>query len=273
MARRTSRRRTSRKLGTGSRFSALVRKLSARGDIADPRALAAAIGRRKYGSRRFQQLAAAGRRRSSLRRNGDIPGFLERRAKARDIVRSSLFRGQAKVLRVSGDTADVKNELGGVHRGVPIDSLWVEPKGTSFGRKLRRNSRPAPKFKVGDMVQGTSGRMKLFGPQRVAAALYDSDAEQWTYYLRETRTTWSERTLRRASLLPNKKLPRKALRERLKWALSDMKSLGREFIPVQSLRQAQRAIVYAELLGDARAQAQASKYANRLDTKIRGAFR
>ena len=73
MARRTSRRRTSRKLGTGSRFSALVRKLEARGGVSNPRALAAAIGRRKYGSRRFQQLAAAGRRRASLRRNGFSP--------------------------------------------------------------------------------------------------------------------------------------------------------------------------------------------------------
>jgi hypothetical protein len=99
-----------------------VRKLEARGGVSDPRAL------------------AAGRRRASLRRNGDIPGFLGRRAKARDIVRSSLFRGQAKVLRVSGDTADVKNELGGVHRDVPIDALFVEPKGTSFGRKLRRKA-------------------------------------------------------------------------------------------------------------------------------------
>ena len=138
MARRTSRRRTSRKLGTGSRFSALVRKLSARGDIADPRALAAAIGRRKYGSRRFQQLAASGRRRSSL----------------------------------------------------------------------RRNSRRAPKFKVGDKVQGMSGRMKLFGPQRVAAALYDSDAEEWTYYLPETRHTWVEGMLRPAKATPRRRTSR-----------------------------------------------------------------
>lgn len=214
MTRRTSRRRTlrrrptSRKLGSGSRFSALVRKLEARGGVSDPRALAAAIGRRKYGSRRFQQLATAGRRRASLRRNGDIPGFLERRAKARDIVRSPLFRGQAKVLRVSGDTADVKNELGGVHRGVPIDSLWVEPKGASFGRKLRRNSRPAPKFKVGDMVQGTSGRMKLFGPQRVASALYDGDMEEWTYYLPETRHAWVEGMLRSAKATPRRRTSR-----------------------------------------------------------------
>jgi hypothetical protein len=76
MTRRTSRRRTSRKIGSGSRFAALVHKLQARGDIADPRALAAAIGRRKFGSKRFQQLAAAGRRRSSLRRNSGFEAQL-----------------------------------------------------------------------------------------------------------------------------------------------------------------------------------------------------
>src|SRR3990170_3694079 len=72
--RRASGRRTSRKLGSGSRFAALVRKLEARGDIADPRALAASIGRRKYGRKGFAKLAAAGRRRSSLRRN---PGYFK----------------------------------------------------------------------------------------------------------------------------------------------------------------------------------------------------
>lgn len=80
--RRTSRRRTSRKPSSGSRFAALVRKLEARGDVADPRALAAAIGRRKYGSKRFQQLAAAGRRRGSLRRNSGFEAqLLERLSK------------------------------------------------------------------------------------------------------------------------------------------------------------------------------------------------
>lgn len=68
--RRTSRRRASRKPASGSRFAALVHKLEVRGDVADPRALAASIGRRKYGSRGFAKLAAAGRRSSrNLRRN------------------------------------------------------------------------------------------------------------------------------------------------------------------------------------------------------------
>lgn len=49
-------------LGTGERFRRLVQQLRRRG-VEDPRALAAAIGRKKYGKQRFQKLAAAGRRR------------------------------------------------------------------------------------------------------------------------------------------------------------------------------------------------------------------
>ena len=46
----------------GERFRSLVHQLRARG-VRDPYALAAWIGRRKYGARRFAQMAAAGRRR------------------------------------------------------------------------------------------------------------------------------------------------------------------------------------------------------------------
>lgn len=49
-------------LGSGERFRALKAKLARKG-VKDPAALAAAIGRKKYGKARFQQLAAAGRRR------------------------------------------------------------------------------------------------------------------------------------------------------------------------------------------------------------------
>lgn len=53
-------------VGTGERFRNLVRKLRARG-VNDPKALAAAIGRKKYGKERFQKMAARGRRRKSRR--------------------------------------------------------------------------------------------------------------------------------------------------------------------------------------------------------------
>lgn len=47
-------------LGEGGRFAALAGKLE--GKVRDPKAVAAAIGRRKYGKSKFQKLAAAGRR-------------------------------------------------------------------------------------------------------------------------------------------------------------------------------------------------------------------
>jgi len=52
------------------RFAKLVRKLAARRGkrkVTDPAALAAWIGRKKYGTQRFQQMAAAGRRKKSRR--------------------------------------------------------------------------------------------------------------------------------------------------------------------------------------------------------------
>jgi len=54
-------------LGSGQRFAALKARLAARG-AQNPAALAAFIGRRKYGKQRFQALAAAGRRRHRSRR-------------------------------------------------------------------------------------------------------------------------------------------------------------------------------------------------------------
>lgn len=46
------------KLGSGQRFKALKGKLSRQG-VRNPGALAASIGRKKYGKQRFQKLAAA----------------------------------------------------------------------------------------------------------------------------------------------------------------------------------------------------------------------
>lgn len=48
------------KLGTGTRFKQLTNKLSRQG-VKNPNALAAFIGRKKYGKKRFQQLAAKGK--------------------------------------------------------------------------------------------------------------------------------------------------------------------------------------------------------------------
>lgn len=49
------------KLGSGARFSALTRQLAGKPDVKDPKALAAAIGRKKYGPAKFGALAAKGK--------------------------------------------------------------------------------------------------------------------------------------------------------------------------------------------------------------------
>jgi len=49
------------KLGTGARFKALTAKLKAQG-VKNPKALAASIGRKKYGKAKFQKMAAAGKK-------------------------------------------------------------------------------------------------------------------------------------------------------------------------------------------------------------------
>lgn len=51
-------------LGSGERFKRLTRKLAARG-AKNPKALAAWIGRKKYGAKKMAKMAAAGRRRKA----------------------------------------------------------------------------------------------------------------------------------------------------------------------------------------------------------------
>ncbi len=49
------------KLGSGARFKAVERSAAASG-ASDPAAVAAAVGRAKYGAHRMAQLSAAGRK-------------------------------------------------------------------------------------------------------------------------------------------------------------------------------------------------------------------
>lgn len=50
------------KLGSGTRFKALKSKLQKQGKSAeDAAAIAAAVGRKKFGKKRFQKLAAKGK--------------------------------------------------------------------------------------------------------------------------------------------------------------------------------------------------------------------
>jgi hypothetical protein len=48
-------------LGSGKRFKALKSELAKRPGVKDPGALAAAIGRKKYGAKRMGAMAAKGR--------------------------------------------------------------------------------------------------------------------------------------------------------------------------------------------------------------------
>jgi hypothetical protein len=52
------------KLGTGARFKALKKKLSSKG-ASNPGALAAYIGRKKYGKKKMTSMASKGRKRRS----------------------------------------------------------------------------------------------------------------------------------------------------------------------------------------------------------------
>lgn len=55
------------RLGSGKRFKSLKGKLARKG-VRNPGALAASIGRKKYGKKRMAKMAATGRRRAARRR-------------------------------------------------------------------------------------------------------------------------------------------------------------------------------------------------------------
>jgi len=56
----------SMKLGGGGRFAKLEKSL--KGKVSDPAAVAASIGRKKYGAAKMAKMAAAGRRRASKKK-------------------------------------------------------------------------------------------------------------------------------------------------------------------------------------------------------------
>jgi hypothetical protein len=55
------------KLGSGKRFKSLKGKLARKG-VRNPGALAASIGRKKYGKKKMAKMSAAGRKRAARRR-------------------------------------------------------------------------------------------------------------------------------------------------------------------------------------------------------------
>ncbi len=72
------------KLGSGRRFRALESKLAAQGSkVRNPAALAAAIGRKKYGAKRMTELAKRGRARAAGEGADDAAAAAAAVAKAR----------------------------------------------------------------------------------------------------------------------------------------------------------------------------------------------
>lgn len=59
---RAHKRKNSNRLGSGRRFSVLEKKLKREGRCSDCSALAAYIGRKKYGDKRFSRLSRRGKR-------------------------------------------------------------------------------------------------------------------------------------------------------------------------------------------------------------------
>lgn len=59
-------------LGSGGRFEALESKLASRPGVTNPAALAASIGRKKYGEQKMEQLSAAGRKRKRRPQPGSL---------------------------------------------------------------------------------------------------------------------------------------------------------------------------------------------------------
>lgn len=54
--------------GSGKNFRKLTKDIRKKGGVENPKAVAAAIGRKKYGKERFQKMATAGRKRASRRK-------------------------------------------------------------------------------------------------------------------------------------------------------------------------------------------------------------
>ena len=50
------------KLGSGERFAKLKNSIAKKGNVSDPAAVAAAIGRKKYGANKMASMAAKGKK-------------------------------------------------------------------------------------------------------------------------------------------------------------------------------------------------------------------
>jgi len=55
------------KLGTGKRFEQLTKSIAAKGKVSNPAAVAAEIGRKKYGAKKMINLSSAARKKAARR--------------------------------------------------------------------------------------------------------------------------------------------------------------------------------------------------------------
>ena len=51
------------RLGSGKRFKQLANKIARKGNVENPAAIAAKVGREKYGKEKFQKMATQGKKR------------------------------------------------------------------------------------------------------------------------------------------------------------------------------------------------------------------
>lgn len=58
-------------------FDKLKKKIAARGGVSDPGAVAASIGRKKYGKSRFQKAAAKGKKMRGMKPKAQLKGMME----------------------------------------------------------------------------------------------------------------------------------------------------------------------------------------------------
>ena len=59
------------KLGSGKRFKSLANKIARSGHVDNPKAVAAAIGRKKYGNEKMQAMAKKGKERHDKARHAE----------------------------------------------------------------------------------------------------------------------------------------------------------------------------------------------------------
>ena len=62
MAKKKSTTKKQPEVGSGKRFEKVKKEIEKKDDVKDPAAVAAAIGRKKYGAKRMAELAVAGRK-------------------------------------------------------------------------------------------------------------------------------------------------------------------------------------------------------------------